>query len=564
MSFQLNGTTLVKYTGTEEHFTVPDGVKKIGESAFRENGTLKSVTLPESVTEIGGAAFYSCYSLSSINLPEGLKKVGSYAFFKCYALETMLPSTLYHIDEKAFYECYKLPDVILSENVKFIGKEAFAAPYTSRIIRIVLPKPLTAEVRGYFKYQAYELDRLCYGFFAYPELYPEEAVADYIKYAVKDKATFQKALIPAVKEGCKLSLPPREALAVWARIAEAMGDGALAAVLREGADTKEALLARLDVSAFKTEDGILTSYVGNSADVTVPEGIREIADGAFRRNGAILSVTLPKSLTKIGSAAFEGCKNLETVTFSEGLVTVGEGAFKDCEKLSSLAFPESVRTVGAHAAEGCAALKSILLPDGVETVSKRLCAGCKSLSSVRLPLGLVKIEERAFFECYSLYSISFPDSLREIAPLAFQHSSIRSITLPKGMSALASSAFSNCIGLRAVTLPEGLTCIGDSAFYGCEGLRELELPASLCSVGEEAFSYYDECDTPDYDCYSEKRPIPLDKIVFPKKLSEIRDTPALFGLYYPKALYEGFLAHPERYPADVAKEYREYGKKHKS
>ena len=103
----------------------------------------------------------------------------------------------------------------------------------------------------------------------------------------------------------------------------------------------------------------------------------------------------------------------------------------------------------------------------------------------------------------------------------------------------------------------------DLGFEIFESLRELELPASLCSVGEEAFSYYDECDTPDYDCYSETRPIPLDKIVFPKKLSEIRDTPALFGLYYPKALYEGFLAHPERYPADVAKEYRAYGKKHR-
>lgn len=41
--FELNGTTLVSYTGTDEEVVVPDGVTRIDKSAFKDNSTMRKV-----------------------------------------------------------------------------------------------------------------------------------------------------------------------------------------------------------------------------------------------------------------------------------------------------------------------------------------------------------------------------------------------------------------------------------------------------------------------------------------------------------------------------------------
>ena len=50
--------------------TIPEGVKEIGDSAFRGCANLTSVTIPEGVTEIGRHAFYGCKKLT-IHAPAG-------------------------------------------------------------------------------------------------------------------------------------------------------------------------------------------------------------------------------------------------------------------------------------------------------------------------------------------------------------------------------------------------------------------------------------------------------------------------------------------------------------
>ena len=44
------------YNGTSTNVIIPDGVKKIGESAFVHNSVIQSITVPNSVTEIGEQA----------------------------------------------------------------------------------------------------------------------------------------------------------------------------------------------------------------------------------------------------------------------------------------------------------------------------------------------------------------------------------------------------------------------------------------------------------------------------------------------------------------------------
>lgn len=76
----LGGTTLLKYNGTSQSVTVPDGVKSIAANAFAYNTTVKEIILPSSLSKIGDNAFVHCYSLERITIPPTVSHIGAGAF----------------------------------------------------------------------------------------------------------------------------------------------------------------------------------------------------------------------------------------------------------------------------------------------------------------------------------------------------------------------------------------------------------------------------------------------------------------------------------------------------
>ncbi len=95
-------------------------------------------------------------------------------------------------------------------------------------------------------------------------------------------------------------------------------------------------------------DGILLAYHGADSVVTIPEGVKKIADGALRDHMGITAVNLPDSLTVIGQDAFNGCRNLSTVNRGDHVVSVGANAFKDTN-LSNVTIGPEVREIGIGA-----------------------------------------------------------------------------------------------------------------------------------------------------------------------------------------------------------------------
>lgn len=83
-------TVLVRYPMgvTDKKFTVPDGVKEIGNDAFSGNSYLEEVDLSH-VETIGISAFENCENLSSVKLSKDLKKVDSGAFYDCTNLKSV-------------------------------------------------------------------------------------------------------------------------------------------------------------------------------------------------------------------------------------------------------------------------------------------------------------------------------------------------------------------------------------------------------------------------------------------------------------------------------------------
>ena len=78
--FKMNGTTLVRYLGTDTFVSIPDTVKSIGDEAFSGNETMTSIEIPDSVTSIGYNAFKNCSALTGVSISDSVKKVGPGAF----------------------------------------------------------------------------------------------------------------------------------------------------------------------------------------------------------------------------------------------------------------------------------------------------------------------------------------------------------------------------------------------------------------------------------------------------------------------------------------------------
>lgn len=116
-----------------------------------------------------------------------------------------------------------------------------------------------------------------------------------------------------------------------------------------------------------------------------------------------------------------------------------------------------------------------------------------SIKSLSLPTGLTTIGSMAFLDCTELTSVSLSSSkITSIGSWAFEGcKKLSSITLPSAITALPAGIFYNCYALKSVTLPATITSIGEYAFCG-SGIESLVIPDGVTSIEDYTFrSCYD-------------------------------------------------------------------------
>ena len=117
-----------------EEVVLPEGLRRIGVTAFKGCRKLKKINIPASVECIDAYAFKNCTSLTEVDLgqctrleelsvgvfegaenlrsvvlPEGMKRLCSRAFYKCNELDTVkLPSTVVKVGTQLLYWNYEV------------------------------------------------------------------------------------------------------------------------------------------------------------------------------------------------------------------------------------------------------------------------------------------------------------------------------------------------------------------------------------------------------------------------------------------------------------------------
>lgn len=490
--------------------TLPEGVGHVDYYAFSGNKNLTEVSLPQSLTYIAGDAFSFCESLESIDLPDALTWIGGgafreckalksieipdsadladYAFQNCTALETVkLPANLTALCNWEFEGCTSLTSLILPQTLSEIRTEALAG-CTALTDLVILNRDVVLEDEDIEPVEG----RTVYGYTgSTAETYAVDSGYDFV-------ALDAPTGLNAYSEG-------GTAVTVsWFALGEMMGYGNVTGYEVYGADAADGEFVLAGVTQetqISFDEGVYAYYkVRPYVDVTSGRAYGaftaaaeiyvveyEIADGVLVRMYLDQAeVTVPDGVTAIGDGAFEGNANTQKIILPETVTTIGANAFAGCETLMSVNIPDGVTSIGANAFDGCAMLVRVILPDGVTEIDANtfgtvvpVCRAGTATHAAILNAGCdyTKIENGLYILCQNgAMAITGCDAQAE------------SVVIPEDVTVIALGAFAGCERLTSVYIPEHVERIDADAFMGCTSLTEIAVMNRTAVVGSGAFS----------------------------------------------------------------------------
>ena len=480
-------------------YTIKEGTKCIGSSAFEDCSSLTSVVIPDGVTSIGSYAFYECSGLTSVTIGNGVTSIGYNAFYNCSGLTSVtIGNSVTSIGEYAFRGCSGLTSIVIPDSVASIGEAAFKG--CSGLTSMTLPfVGSSRDASGTY-----------------------DAVFGYI----------------------------------FGHTSSSSNTGTTRQYYKDGSSYYYDYYIPSSLKSVTITDATQIPYGAfynctHLTNITLRDNVTSIGDDAFYQCSSLTSVEIPDSVTSIGEAAFYNCSGLTSVTIGNGVTSIGSYAFYNCSSLESITLPfvgssreasgtydavfgyifgyytwSTSRTTMQYYRSGSSAyyyiptsLKSVTITDD-ETIPYGAFYNCSNLINITLPDNVTSIGENAFAWCSGLTSIVIPDSVTSIGYQAFYNcSGLTSITLPfVGSSREASGTYDAVFGyifgyttsssasgttrqyytdsrsyyyyipssLKSVTITDA-TQIPYGAFYNCTHLTNITLPDNVTSIGEEAF-----------------------------------------------------------------------------
>ena len=148
----------------------------------------------------------------------------------------------------------------------------------------------------------------------------------------------------------------------------------------------------------------------------------------------------------------------------------------------------------------------LVLKDTVTVLPMRAFAYCNTLKTITIPYGITALGDYTFMFCTSLESVELPNTLTVISKGSFSTCTrLNTIDLPQSLTYIGPWSFNSCENLLALILPNGIKEICYGIASGCANLKEVYIPDSVEMIQREAFM----------SCPS------LESIILPKSVTEI-------------------------------------------
>ena len=497
------------------------GIKNVAASAFQNVTTLTTVSLAEGAT-IGNLAFAGCKALGTINMSvatsignnafdgaknsiaidlTAAKTIGTQAFKGNAAATLTIPAQVETIANYAFDGMGSLKTVNINvNNDKTAGKTIgtwFTQTGTGTITTVNINAAQVTKIDA----NAFQYEPITALTFTSAPALAEIGANAFAAYAA---TTIDLSACAKLKTVNAKSFPAN----------------AYTSVKLKGTAIDQANFEKI----VDTSIGWLVNAKNDLAEITLPDAITDIPNGAFKDFKVLASIGLPKGLKNILANAFKGCVKLAKITFKGYLQTIGDNAFDGCTALATADFTQATEltTIGDDAFKGtkltaidlstCAKLATVsassfpqnaytsvklsgtLLDDtdfaliadpattgawlyGTKTTGELLCAS--SLTEITMPSAITAIPDYAFQGFKALTSVSLPKGVTAIGDYAFEASGLTAFKVRENVATIGQSAFENCTALAIVNFSEAtaLTYIDDDAFQNT-AIKEVAIPAN--------------------------------------------------------------------------------------
>lgn len=247
-----------------------------------------------------------------------------------------------------------------------------------------------------------------------------------------------------------------------------------------------------EIRSYFLGDSKITEFKCNRLLTSIPST-------AFSECSVLETVVLTENITKIESYAFQYCYRLKNIILPKNLSFIGIYAFSSCRSLTYLKLPPNNLTIGNAAFTGCANLEVdssenpyilikdwMLFQDEKKTLTEYF--GSTVNANITIPEECRLIGDKTFNGA-KIHSMTFAsDNNIVINPLAFSHSTLRSIIFRSGLKSIGNNCFGQCLNLTKVDLSlTAITEIPDNCFAQCYELNDIKLPSTIQKIGMNAF-----------------------------------------------------------------------------
>ncbi|MBR5896909.1 MAG: leucine-rich repeat domain-containing protein, partial [Lachnospiraceae bacterium] len=522
--FQLDGTTLIKYTGTATTVSVPDTIKVIGEEAFADNTYMTTIKLPAGLEKISYAAFSGCNNLKTVSVPSNVTEIGTAAFANCTALKSAaIGSSTKTFGIGVFTGCPELSSVtgndrIICENGVIYDKEKtqiYEVLQNAKVKRDASSNDLVnmtsytmpnsvVKISPYAFYGCKNIEKITLSntleeIPEYSFSYCNGLTGLSIPYSVKriDVKAFQYCVnlenveIPisvtfihdTAFDGCsklKIVAPEGSYAANWFK----KFDNSNVNIIDSEDNNNSSSGGKKDASGNVIDDpayvvpeieGLLseTKIVGRQAVFFIDNTKQKVVSGPGAKD-----ITGNSNNTEEYSEMVEQMETaLQTETHGKGLSLPKFAIIGD--KVAGKAFYEDKT------------LTEYTIPSNITSIGDFAFAR-SNLESVTIPSGVTHIGYGAFYHCDNLATILVPSTVKDIEPSAFDRTRMMSNWKMYGESDFLIMGDGILVAYKGsgnyVEIPEGVKQIGPQVFKDNKYITEVSIPDTVWRVCEEAFS----------------------------------------------------------------------------
>ena len=486
--FQMDNSTLVKYTGTASNVSIPSNVKIIGREAFAENTGITAVSIGENVREIEQGAFRDCTGLTAVFMPDSLEEINSGAFSNCTSLKRVsMGEGLKTIGSGIFAGCSSLstvsvdrnnPYLVVSDNALYSKDKTILYSYFggNGAVRYEMPSTVTNIV-----------DYAFWGNDTLEEVYLSTSLREISGYAFSNCKALTNMDIPySVRsidtrafENC-ISLKNISIPASVAYIHSTAFDGCfvLDFEVAEGTvgyefyqDWKRNNRGKMveTKTTTTTVSGNDNANTANLAATNANEGGNIFVVGG---NHQISTVNKTANTNGQNTAAANDGQSQSTGYSADTYNALNHPSNVDYIPQQDPLENKGEGVVGQTIVVGQTA---VILMDSSPVVNSGNTPGAVSGNGqsgndkgISLPEQAIvgnKISDYAYYRSTELADYEVSAAITDIGEFSFARSTLTSVTIPEGVKEIGYAAFYHCDHLTKVNIPSTVTWIGPSAFH---------------------------------------------------------------------------------------------------